>query len=91
MAQPPLQLSSVTGWLSVPVPNLPFGALYRACRKNDLTARLNLFEGGSSVLIKDGNRTVVYIARQNDDLETAPEATATWLIQNGFIQKTDLD
>jgi hypothetical protein len=65
---------------------VPFGALYRACSKVGLLARLNLYDGGQTVIVNADHLVIVHVSRDWGDDQTATEAAAEWLLNHNWLK-----
>jgi len=72
--------------------SVAFGNLYQACIKHDLRARLHIFDGGQTLYVTraDGVPVFQWSSEWGDALSPVDEA-AEWLMDNGYIEATDLE
>jgi len=71
---------------------IPFRVLHRACVERNLSVRLQIFEGGETVEIKDGSGMTLHrVTREYGHTENASAAAMQWLIENDYIMPGDIE
>ena len=72
---------------------VPFGALYIACLRRNMTATLQIFDGGETVTVKDiaTGKQICRITREYGTNENAAAAVANWLVDNDYLVLLDFE
>ena len=72
--------------------HIPFKALRDACINRGMSVRMQIFEGGETVIVRDSsNKDLLSVTREYGDSENACAAAMQWLIENDYISSGDTD
>jgi len=77
----------------MPTPTVSFATLRQACVAKGLHARLNIFDGGESVEVRDNamGRMVAMASAEYGDGQTATQQVAQWLVEHGYLSMQDFE
>jgi len=72
---------------------VPFHALRNACLLRNMSATLQIFDGGETVTIKDmaTGKQVCRVTREYGHNENASASVARWLIDNNYLVYLDFE
>lgn len=72
---------------------IPFGALYNACAKKNMRARLYIFDGGETVEVSDlaMGRQIARTTSMHGDAASASEQAAKWLMEHKYLTLFDFE
>lgn len=77
----------------MPTPTVSFATLRNACVAKGLHARLNIFDGGENVEIRDNamGRPIANATAEYGDGQTATQQVAAWLVEHGYLTMQDFE
>lgn len=69
-----------------------FKELRDACISRGMSVRMQIFEGGETVVVRDtANKDLLNVTREYGGTENAAAAAMHWLIENDYISSGDTE